>query len=812
MLYEQCVNNLFSHEELDDQYLKSFARMHQLQIAMAAGDRLALFRDALMTARKHHLQSPDLPCETKFSADVLRIFGLNQNADLKISIENERLVPELVVDQIYRKKTKRMLAQCPIDVQVKNILPDEFSNYNGAAQRMAVWCALALEKAQRHHNFFVNLPTGCGKTLIPHTLALNPWRKAKTIVVIAPTVSLILDLELRTREILSNKDSKLDHGGSYKWDGSTDDNEKAEIKKRMNSGTQRIIFLTPETFSNQRNTFFHLVKKGLLGTIFIDEAHMVVHWGTNFRPHFQITATLINSLRNESHDPLHCVLLSATINENIFNQLSGIFDGPNVSKINLNGSFLRPEIAYKTLKVNDADEHFELVLKSIVQLPKPLIVYCTKREQARKIKDAIRTRLQIKRVEQFDGDTSAKNRERILAIWKAEEINVIVATSAFGLGVDKANVRSILHAEVPENIDRFYQEVGRGGRDGCSSQSLIIFTPYHFKVARRLNHNSRIGPKLGHARWKTMWTGGDDTFSPPVISCGRMHPGITNDTKKNISWNWRTLTLMQRAGLVELQLKPYKNLDETNTEVDGDPIFQDAVQVKFLKDNPLDPAHWTEINQVKAHEAILENSGFETLATWLNNDDEIKLCKSLKWYYTYDSRSPSFACGGCPACRPRIARNLGKHYRLSTAKSRTDERPAIDNQLYYFENRDYKTLLKKIGPSLQRFLNNTHLTTLIVANEDVLESIPIESKRLKNIFWLSCTLPEFYGLRKNLPLNLFQVLIITMYGDEISFSELATNSPVVHLLQAEIKDPHQSLRNWWEANENAMSIDSWKVN
>ena len=103
------------------------------------------------------------------------------------------------------------------------------------------------------------------------------------------------------------------------------------------------------------------------------------------------------------------------------------------------------------------------------------------------------------------GDLSDEEGEAILRDWRRGAIDIIVATSAFGLGMDQAEVRSVIHACLPETIDRYYQEVGRGGRDGKAAAALLVSTPDDEAIAKGLAHQQIISVDRGFERWEAMW-------------------------------------------------------------------------------------------------------------------------------------------------------------------------------------------------------------------------------------------------------------------------------------------------------------------
>lgn len=186
----------------------------------------------------------------------------------------------------------------------------------------------------------------------------------------------------------------------------------------------------------------------------------------------------------------------------------------------------------------------------------------------------------------------------------------MVATSAFGLGMDQADVRAVVHACVPETVDRFYQEVGRGGRDGKACLSFLVHTPGDVAVAKFLNTERIISVKKGLARWRAMLGSakavGDD--GSLLVSLEAKPPSVTGDSDANVAWNLRTLVLMARAGLLVLEAHTLSQL--TRGEEESEESFERRSQAAFkayatkTRVKPADLEHtnntlWDEL--VQAH-------------------------------------------------------------------------------------------------------------------------------------------------------------------------------------------------------------------
>src|SRR5262249_18184172 len=156
-------------------------------------------------------------------------------------------------------------------------------------------------------------------------------------------------------------------------------------------------------------------------------------------------------------------------------------------------------------------------------------------------------------------DSSPQERSVVIEGWSQGTIDLVVGTSAFGLGIDNPNVRAVVHCCVPETFDRFYQEVGRGGRDGHASVSLILPSGRDIGIARSINRERLLTVDKARPRWQSMFTSrhkeqlSEDTFRLPVD----VQPGFDADRidmvgPKNTGWNVRALVLLASMGALDL--------------------------------------------------------------------------------------------------------------------------------------------------------------------------------------------------------------------------------------------------------------------
>lgn len=431
------------------------------------------------------------------------------------------------------------------------------ARYRSSGQRASVRAVLT---APPGATLVVNLPTGAGKSLCAHLPALLGSESHGVTIVVMPTTALCIDQENALRTLVAHPTAH--YGGA----SAEQRVRNAEIRKRVANGTQRIVFTSPESLVGAlSHAVYKAARAGLLRFLVIDEAHMIEQWGDEFRSAFQEVAGMrIDLLRNSAPPHFRTVLLTATLTESCLDTLETLFARPGPFAV-VSAVQLRPEPAYWNARCATDAEKQARVLEAIHHLPRPMILYVTRVRDANAWFERVRA-AGYTRCDVVTGETPDERRREVLERWREGRTDVVVATSAFGLGVDKDDVRAVVHACVPENIDRYYQEVGRGGRDGRASVSLVIYTSDDLRVAEGLNHKKIIGIDRGRERWCSMFQRKETTATagrhrlrvdvPPSFELGDID--MVNDY--NLAWNIRTLTLMARARMIELDADPPPSL------------------------------------------------------------------------------------------------------------------------------------------------------------------------------------------------------------------------------------------------------------
>jgi superfamily II DNA/RNA helicase len=432
------------------------------------------------------------------------------------------------------------------------VLGQAFARFTSPGQREALRAAAF---APPGSTLLVALPTGAGKSLVGWGPALLGLPARGVTLVVVPTVALGIDQERQVRSLLT-ANRLADPSAPLAWHGDLPEDDRRAIKQAVRDGRQVVVFASPEAATTAlAPALFDAVRRSLLRGFVLDEAHTVAQWGNEFRPDFQAVAGLRKEFLAVAPTAglFKTRLLSATITQESYDTLDLLF-GPTQP---LAAVHLRPEPSFWVAKASGSAEQHQWVREAVCRLPRPLLLYVSRRKQAEDWAACLREEEQILRVGFVHG--GSEDRQGVVERWRRNQLDIVVATSAFGLGMDKGDVRAVIHACVPETADRFYQEVGRGGRDGRASLSLAIYTDADLGDAARLNRERIITAKRGLERWEAMRAtatdvpGRDGTIRVDL----RARPSdVPSDSDANLAWNLRTLNLMARAQLIAVEHGP----------------------------------------------------------------------------------------------------------------------------------------------------------------------------------------------------------------------------------------------------------------
>jgi ATP-dependent DNA helicase RecQ len=505
-----------------------------------------------------------------------------------------------------------------------------YRRWRSQAQKEAAWSTVTAPLGSTR---VVVLPTGSGKSLC---FQLLPRFSSGLTVVVVPTIALAIDQQVNAARLF------VETPDVNPLSFASDDNPEATALALREKRT-RLLFTSPEACvsGRLRPILDSFAESGWLTNLVVDEAHLIETWGAQFRVEFQILAATRRAWREASDGKLRTFLFSATMSPGCRELLQKMFSNDDAPR-EFVCQRLRPEIEYYSRTFSNKRERDDAVVQALWQLPRPAILYVTERDDAEAFLARLRDDEGFKRVESFHGDTRRDDRKDILRRWKDNEIDLVVATSAFGVGVDKADVRTVLHACFPENLDRYYQEVGRGGRDGWSSVSLLMpAIPEDRRTAEGITV-TLLRPETIQKRWEAMFAGAeareDNIYALPVES--RQIDLVGSRTfDENIRWNKRLLLQLFRTGLLEFTDLEYRGADTP----DDDP--QEWAIVKLLNFSPHTPRLAELIESQRNEEVADFRSGLTKMDEFLEGDK----CASRIIGRLYNIENAG--CPGCPFCR-----------------------------------------------------------------------------------------------------------------------------------------------------------------
>jgi ATP-dependent DNA helicase RecQ len=338
----------------------------------------------------------------------------------------------------------------------------------------------AMQAVLNGRDSLVVLPTGGGKSLCYQA---PPLLVGKTTVVVSPLISLMKD----------QVDSLRSCGvPAIQLDSSQDPTERSTYERAIESGTFRLVFVSPERLV--LTDFYQLLQRIQVNTFAIDEAHCISHWGHDFRPEYR----QLNRLKERFPEAsIHAYTATATerVRRDIIEQLR--LASPEV----LVGNFDRPNLTYRVLPRQDL---LKQVLEVLDRHPREAgIIYCLRRSDV----DDLTARLQKQGLNAlgYHAGLTSEERKATQNAFAAEQCQLVVATVAFGMGIHRSNIRLVLHTAMPKSVEHYQQETGRAGRDGLEAECVLLYSGSDFISWKSILEKSANEP------------GVDPTFLPGAL-------------------------------------------------------------------------------------------------------------------------------------------------------------------------------------------------------------------------------------------------------------------------------------------------------
>lgn len=481
-------------------------------------------------------------------------FGLKvnySNNSIYANFELPNYVNETFVRTTFDNQQVQKVAD---DTAIKAVNPyiykltkQKFRTFKSIEQQLAVMGALRVSAG---YTAMVAMSTGGGKSLITQTVSYQ-YDNSLTIIIV-PTISLMLDQQRNASSIIK-PDNKKEI--MYYHSGCNVD----ELISALDKNLVRMLFISPEALIKNiriQDSILKANSKGYLKNLVIDEAHIIIEWGASFRVDFQCLDSF-KRLLVKDNPSLRTYLLSATFSKKVVDNLK-MFYGDDDRWIEIRLDALRKEPRFDIIKCNSYTEKHDRIKELVCKLPRPMIIYVNSPDDAEKVQHEL-AKVGFDNTRIFTGKTKSIDRERIINEWISDKFDLMIATCAFGVGVDKKDVRTVIHSYIPSSADQYYQECGRGGRDGLPCLSVMLYTDDDIKATMSMTQKVLTVEKLC-GRWFSMLNNRktnirldsiviDTSVKPNYSDTDSFYVDVNN---ADITWNVYVILLLRRARMIEI--------------------------------------------------------------------------------------------------------------------------------------------------------------------------------------------------------------------------------------------------------------------
>ncbi|MEO8734015.1 MAG: DNA helicase RecQ [Flavobacteriales bacterium] len=336
-----------------------------------------------------------------------------------------------------------------VDIQSKEALEQFFGFTAFKGEQEAI-----IQSVLDGHDTFVIMPTGGGKSLCYQLPALM---SEGTAIVVSPLIALMKNQVDLLRGFGS------ENGVAHFLNSSLSRNQAQQVRADIRSGITKLLYVAPESLTKKENVDF--LSEINISFFAIDEAHCISEWGHDFRPEYRRLRTIFDEIKR-----VPMIALTATATEKVQEDILKNLDIPNANTFK--ASFNRPNLHYEVRPKREVAREIIRFVKQYVG--RSGIIYCLSRKKVEEIAETLVVN-GIKALPYHAGMDAAQrvdHQDRFLM----EDVDVIVATIAFGMGIDKPDVRFVVHHDIPKSLESYYQETGRAGRDGGEGKCVTFYS------------------------------------------------------------------------------------------------------------------------------------------------------------------------------------------------------------------------------------------------------------------------------------------------------------------------------------------------
>ena len=580
-------------------------------------------------------------CDIKVSKKAFLIIQSNKSefgfitsnaSDFRININNKIMSGVEELESVFNYEKRKVQPPSISNGAVYRYFG--YKSFTSIRQKLLMYLISAMKD---NETLLACLPTGGGKSFSWEFASLT-GAISGTIIVVVPTKALVINHENSANKVFNTIPGARGIPMGYHSDLGSE--RKKKIYSALDEGELPLLFISPEALlANEfKSNVLSAAQKGNIGAIIIDEVHLVVSWGMKFRPEFQLLSSFKKTIESCSLQPVKTILLSATVTDHDREIIKKLFD--NGCFVEYRADELRQEIEYYSKECETEAEREGLLLQLVYQAPRPMIIYTSTPEKANHYADIIQ-RIGFKRVETFTGETSNDARERIIKEWNDDKTDIIVATSAFGMGVDKSDVRTVITTYIPESVSRYYQEVGRAGRDGFSAINYWLFcADEDYRIARKMTDTALLTENRLADRWAAMLSNAKRISGDQVEIHMKSVPedmrGSQNG-RQNANWNKDAILFLYRAGMLDIIDMSLVNATDYKMTVE----LKDIASLE---------------NKNRLAERISEYRDWErdSINEEMRSVEELIKYRNEECYSTFFNREFSNTvevCSGCPVCR-----------------------------------------------------------------------------------------------------------------------------------------------------------------